>query len=249
MKQLIIMPVHNAPDYTKKSLEALARTTDLTANQLCVIDDSSRAETQEVLLKFKKAHPEIRLFANKKNSGKPASVDAIMHLFPKAPYFTIIDNDVVIQSKNWVETLLKCHKIFNNTYILGAHIQEDGFPFKKSGYHFLEPYPYMNLAGNFFSIPNKIFQTAGYLFDGGYRHEDAEYCRRASLAGFRWAYIKEIKAETYKLPDTHPDRATLLKVDATERLTIYKKRMLHMMTTREIYYQPKTFSRLLEIVL
>lgn len=246
MKQLIIMPVHNAPEYTKKSLAALARTTNFNQSPLCIVDDASNEETQVILLKFKKAHPEIRLFRHHVNIGKPKAINSIMKLFPAAPYFTIVDNDVVIKSKNWTETLVRAHKVFKNRYILGAFTEEKGFSTTTHGFKVYDPYPFMNLAGRFFSIPQVVFKKLGFVYDEGFRHEDAEYCRRAAFCGFKWLYLRDIKASTFNRP-MDKDRTALLHKDATEKQNAYNKRKDYVMETHNVHYKPKKFYTPIEI--
>jgi len=241
-KHLIVIPVHNDPLETEQCLKALAKNTDLKKNKLCVVDDGSNQETKKLCENFHRKYPQIKVLRNKRNLGKPKSINNVMFLFPDMDYYTIIDNDVVVKTKNWPKILFDCHKDFNNKAILGAFTAEKGYAFIENNHHYYDPYPFLNLAGRFFSIPKKIFRKLGYFYDKGFRHEDAEYCRRAAIAGFRWYYIRDIKAETLDKETGH-DRKRILKKDYKERKGLWVKRNKYLMRTHNIYYLPKRFRK------
>lgn len=242
LKHFIIIPVYNEPRQTKKCLDALTKNTDLDKNKLCIVDDASNQETKNLLEEFQQKYPQTTLLKNKKNIGKPKSINNAIYLFPNIDYYTIIDNDVIIKTKNWPKILFACHRDFQNRAILGAFTAEKGYAFSKNGHHYYDPYPFLNLAGRFFSIPKKIFKKLGYFYDKGYRHEDAEYCRRAAIAGFRWYYIRDIKAKTLNKDLTH-DRKRILKKDYKERKDLWIKRNEYLMRTHDFYYIPKRFKK------
>lgn len=194
MEHLIIVPAHNKPVLTKRCLGSIAGTADLRRHHLCVVDDASTLPTRRVLDHFKKQHPNITLIRNRRNLGKPKSINLALRRFPTAKYFTVIDNDVWIQTTNWPELLITAHRDWNNRAILGAYTYMTGFPIKKNGRNYLDPWPFWTLAGCFFSFPQSIFKKLGYFFDRSRRSEDADYCRRAFVAGFCWFYITDIKA-------------------------------------------------------
>jgi GT2 family glycosyltransferase len=234
MEHLIIVPIYNNPHLTRRCLESIFQTTDLKKNLLFLIDDHSNVQTKKLLEKFKEQHPEIILYRNKKNLGKPKSLNFVLKRFSKMDYYTIIDNDVYLKSKNWAKILIKAHQDWNNRAILGAHTYMDGFPFIKNFLYYFDPWPYWTLAGCFFSFSQKIFKTVGYFYDKTLRGEDSDYCRRAYLAGFRWFYINDIKAgiSDYK----HPKEKLRLK--RNDILTKKRKRAWsdYVMRTHKIHY-------------
>lgn len=237
LKHLIIVPIYNNPRLTRRCLESLVLNTDLKKNLLYFINDGSNKQTKAYLEKFHSKHPETLLHRNSKNIGKPESVNQTLKKFPKMDYYTIIDNDVYLKSKNWVITLIKAHQDWHDKAILGAYTYLGGFPFTKNGRHYLDPWPYWTLAGCFFSFSQKIFRTLGYFYDDGYRSEDADYCRRAYLGGFKWFYLTDIKAgiSGYK---HSTERQRMVKKDIYEK----KKRGKwydYVMKTHKIYYSPK----------
>lgn len=234
MEHLIIIPVYNKPALTRRCLESIARTANLERHHVCVVDDASTLPTQRILQQFQSQHPNITLIRNRRNRGKPASLNQALRRFPKAKYFTVIDNDVWLQTINWPENLTRAHRDWNDRAILGAYTYMTGFPIKKNNRHYLDPWPFWNLAGCFFSFSQPIFKKLGYFFDKSRRSEDADYCRRAYLAGFRWFYTTDIKAKisAYKSLD---EQIRLRDYETRER-RIRIRWGNHVMKTHKLYY-------------
>lgn len=237
-KHLIIVSSYKAPKYIKQCLECLAKTTDLSKNKVVVIDDASELPTIRVLKSLEKKYPLIKFLYNKNNISKPSSVNRVLSQYPQMDYYTILDQDVFIKTKNWDMILLKAHQVFHDKAILGAFTHEPGFPFKKGGYHFLDPYPFWTLAGRFFSFSHQIFKKLGYFYDRSYRHEDREYCFRAYLAGFKWYYLTDIKAKTILHKLTERRRFELGR-GVRENKAIQRQRNQYLMLTHHVYYSPK----------
>jgi len=239
-KHLIIITSYKAPQYIKRCLERLVKTIDLKKNKVVIIDDASGLPTVRVLKSLGKKYPLIKFYYIKKNISKPGSINRALSKFPNMDYYTILDQDVFIKTKNWDKIILKAHKVFHDKAILGAFTHEKGYPFKKGGLHFLDPYPFWTLAGRFLSFSKKIFKKLGYFYDKSYRHEDREYCFRAYLAGFRWYYITNIKARTV-LHELTKRRRLELSRGVEENKTIQRKHNHYLMLTHDIYYSPKKF--------
>ena len=99
-KHIIIIPVYNELFVVRKMLRSLIRTTNLRECTLCIIDDGSDTKTKNFLEMFVAENLGIYLARNQKNIGKPKSINKIMHLFRSADYFTILDSDIVMLTKN-----------------------------------------------------------------------------------------------------------------------------------------------------
>lgn len=236
-KHLIIMSTFNGKRYIKQCLNSLIKTTNLETNKIVIVDDNSRDSTRQILKIFRKKHPQITFIFNRKNISKPKNINLILRQFSNFDYYTILDQDVIIYTKNWSKLLFEAHRDFHNKAILGVFTHERGFPFIKNGRHYLDPYPFWTLAGRFFSFHKTIFKKLGYLFDKSYRHEDREYCFRAYIAGFHWYYNTDIKARTFIHPLTPARRRQLAKGRKEEKI-IQRKRNDYLMLTHKIYYQP-----------
>jgi len=237
MKHLIIITSYKAPALIKKCLDNLALTTDLNSNKIVLVDDASDFKTVKVLKKLEKEHQQIKFVYNKKNISKPRSINNVLRKNLNIDYYTILDQDVFIKTKNWDKILFKAHQVFNNKAILGAFTHEKGYSFQKGGFNFMDPYPFWTLAGRFFSFSKKIFNKLGYLYDKSYRHEDREYCFRAYMAGFKWYYLTDIKASTV-IHSLTKRRKFELERGKKEEKSIQKKRNQYLMLTHNIYYSP-----------
>lgn len=235
-KHIVIIPVYNEVAIIKKMLSAFLKNTNLKKCSVHIIDDGSDKATIKYLEKISQENSGICLHKNQKNIGKPKSVNKIIHENQDADFFTIIDSDIKIASKNWQETLLKAHKIFNNKTILGAKLQTKGFEFKKNGLMFGDTFPFWTLGGGFFSIPKFVFNKLGYFYDEIKRHEDADYCRRAATQNIPWYYIANIKVQELR-HKSYSTKKEYQKLKAKEE-AIYKKRSAYIMTTHNVYYNP-----------
>jgi len=236
MKHLVIIPIYNRPQLAKKCIESILRTTDLKKNKVVLVDDGSKKYTKQMLNRYQEKGFEVVL--NKNNKGKPRRVNEAMHKYPKMDYYTILDSDIEIITKNWIGILLKAHKDWQNKVILGGYSYMTGYSFKKKGITYLDPWPFWNLAGCFFSFSQKVFKEVGYFHDQSYRHEDADYCRRAYLAGFKWFYIKDIKAKiTGK--KTEQEKARIRKKQYHFGDKAHRRWADQVMTSHNIYYKPK----------
>jgi GT2 family glycosyltransferase len=152
-------------------------------------------------------------------------------------YYTIIDNDVTIQNAHWDNILMKAHTDWDDTAILGAYTYMSGYAFTKNRRHYLDPWPFWNLAGCFFSFSKKVFNRLGYFSEVSRRSEDADYCRRAWLGGFRWFYITDIKAGI----SGYKDREERIRLGGFQRFG-QKKRLAYsnyVMRTHDLYYPPR----------
>ncbi len=237
MKHLIIIAIYNKPALTKRCLEHIARTTDLEKNTLVIVDDCSAAATRKVVERFGAQHPGATILRNGKNIGKPKCVNLALQRYPAMDYYTIIDNDVAVRSKDWVATLMQAHRDWNGRAILGAKTYMDGFPVLQRGKRYLDPWPFWNLAGCFFSFSKKVFKKLGYFFDRSHRSEDADYCRRAYLAGFRWYYVPAIRATISHRQD-HRARMLLRRRELLQQ-GIRRRWSDYVMRTHRIYYPPR----------
>ena len=153
-KHLVIIPIFNDLVILKKTLKSYIVATDLRACETALIDDGSGKSTKKYLENFIKQNSSIGLYRNRKNLGKPKSVNKIIHAHPGMDYYTIIDSDVKIFTRNWHEILLRANKIWRSQAILGAELHLKGFLFKKGGMEFGDLFPFWTLPGGFFLYPD-----------------------------------------------------------------------------------------------
>lgn len=110
----IVIPVYNQSQFLEKSLQSAFSQTR-TADEIIVIDDTSKDDTQSILAKFKKKIPtkdrkKLKYYQNKKHLGptltwnrclKLASCDYLI-LLPADDWLdsTILENEALILDKN-----------------------------------------------------------------------------------------------------------------------------------------------------
>lgn len=233
---IVIIPIHDELIMVKEMLSAFLKNTNLNTCSVYVIDDGNDTATIDYLKTVVKKNNNVFLHQNQKNLGKPKSINKVIRDHKNADFFTIIDSDIKITTKNWNDLLLKAHTIFNNKSILGGATNQNGFEFKKSDMVFGDMFPFWTLVGNFFSVPKFVFNKLGYFYDKIRRHEDADYCRRAATQNIRWYYTPNIKTKELKhLSYSNKKEYQNLK---TKEENIYKKRAEHIMKTHNIYYNP-----------
>lgn len=235
-KHIVIIPVYNDLKAAKKMFSAFLKKTVFEECSIHVVDDGSDSATKVYLEKLAKTNVNINLHRNKKNVGKPKSINKIIRLNHDADFFTIIDSDIKILSDQWNKTLLKAHGIFKNKAIVGGMTHQKGFEFNDGGLTFGDTFPFWTLAGGFFSIPKFVFGKLGYFYDRIRRHEDADYCRRAATQNIRWYYTSNIKTE--ELSHVSFSKKKEYKKLKTKEEEIYKERSEHIMMTHEAYYNP-----------
>jgi GT2 family glycosyltransferase len=238
MKHLIIVTVYDKPRITERCLNLLIRNTDLARdNKLCVVDDCSLLPTRKLLEQIQSRYPAIELHRNTRNTGKPKSVNWAMRRYPNMDYYTVIDSDVFVQDRNWVATLFRAHRDWSNSAILGAYTYMTGFAITKNGRRYLDPWPFWNLAGCFFSFSRKVYKKLGYFSEVSSRSEDANYCRRAYLGGFRWFYVPGIKATiTGSKGAAEKKRQRRIHIRDAKKRRGYDD---YIMLTHDVHFPPK----------
>src|SRR5690554_4593830 len=108
----IIVTTFNRLDYTVKCLNYLFQNTDKTDYHLTVIDNNSNDGTKEYLTGLKDKNLIDTLHLLNENVGVARAVN--LGINPDAEYNIKLDNDIVIQSKNWLKGLIEvCEKIDN----------------------------------------------------------------------------------------------------------------------------------------
>lgn len=235
-KHLVIIPIYNETKIIKKTLAAYVATTDRKTCVTYLIDDGSNQQTKIFLADFKRKHPWLQLETIPRNIGKPKAVNKIMHQYGSADFYTILDSDVKILTPHWNTILLRAHAVWNNTVLLGGQLDQKGYVFKKGGMTFLDVFPFWTLAGGFFSIPKKAFNQLGYFYDRLRRHEDADYCRRASTKNIHWYITTHINSRL--LPHISAGESLEYEPLREREFLLYKKRAKNIMIHHDAYYNP-----------
>lgn len=107
----IIMLVHNAKSFTKHSIKTLKKTMGEQEYELIVVDNDSGFATKHALLALQKKGmiekllflKENTFFAKGNNIGSKLCSD-------KSDYILLLNSDIEIRNKKWLDILMKYHK-------------------------------------------------------------------------------------------------------------------------------------------
>lgn len=193
----IILAAYNALNYTKACLQSIQDYTPA-GYKLVLINNGSTDGTKE----FFDSIPGAHVIHNKKNLGFPGGYNQGMRA-ASTKYMVLINNDCLV-SHNWLNNMLSCALSDDKIGIVGPMSNrvpgrqrlEKEFKNMKEYYAFTADFnrpdsskwfPVRSLSGFCFLIKGEVVEKIGYFDEafGAGTHEDADYCLRARLAGFK----------------------------------------------------------------
>lgn len=208
----VIVPVHNALDYTRACFASLLPTLR-GKDGVIVVNDMSNIETSDWLREFVKSDPRIRLLENTQNLGYTGSANRGLQA-SDAPFRVMLNSDTLV-SANWLEKLLVVAYCDDSTGIVGPLSNAASFqsiPFLQFTATntpinallqgktaadmdlFCEEvapcgvYPSVPLVHGFcFGIRQELIDRIGYFDEINFARffgEEDDYCMRAVEAGF-----------------------------------------------------------------
>jgi GT2 family glycosyltransferase len=187
----IVMPVLNQLHYTKECIDSILKNTT-EQFEFLIIDNSSTDGTKEYLDQIKDER--FRIIHNEKNVGVSKSWNQGIR---EAKYDTlcIINNDIIVFTKNWLYLMEKTLKEDDKNRWVGPRIcynKEGKLSYKKAHY---EQIIYKKgtdsyVVGCCFMCPKKLFtEEVGFfdeVFDIRY-YEDLDYLARVWSGGYKTA--------------------------------------------------------------
>jgi GT2 family glycosyltransferase len=201
----IIIPVHDALDHTRTCLAALAETIPSEYDvEVLVVDDASKAETQDFLAAWSRRRSDHRVLHNLENLGFVASCNCGGQA-ARGDYLVFLNNDT-IPLRGWLEALVRTLRDRPDAGAVGGmllypdgRLQEAGGVIFSDGsganfgrgdprvdhplYNYLRPVDYC--SGALLATPRSLFLDTGG-FDECYRpayYEDTDYCFRVRELG------------------------------------------------------------------
>ena len=93
---------NNRTEYTKRTLQSLMSTVNLTKHRIHVIDNASCKATKQVLKDFE---PYITIHTNGQNVGTAKAINIAWKEREPGEHCVKMDNDVVIHKKDWCDDL------------------------------------------------------------------------------------------------------------------------------------------------
>ncbi len=128
----IIMLVHNAPYYTKHSIQTLMKTNQRDSYELIVVDNDSNQKTKRILMKLQSQKMIDKLLFLKENTLFAKGNNIGSSLCSKhSEYILLLNSDVEIRNSSWLEKLIEHHQ--KGAITLGVcekpYVRGDGFAF------------------------------------------------------------------------------------------------------------------------
>ncbi|MDH1301114.1 glycosyltransferase [Achromobacter sp. GD03932] len=205
---IVVLTYNNLNETTAPCLESIIANTDLTRNELIVVDNASADGTREYLLEFQRKYPFIHLRLNETNKGYAGGNNDGMKM-ARGEVVVLLNNDTLVPP-GWLPRLtrlftenkqigligpvtnsagneqrLELDGVNENTYeeITSAYIQRHQgvwFATERLGFYCV-------------AVHRRVIEKIGYL-DEGFglgMFEDDDYCVRARRAGFVLAVIED----------------------------------------------------------
>ncbi len=247
-KVAIIIPSFNASILLKNVINTIIITTNFSNYEIIVVDDGSTDDSVEML---RESFPFVKIVRNSRNSGFPISVNkGIYEVY--ADYYFILNNDVLIMSKNWLNELLKemnrdlligmigvtIENVFDVKFSENTYKQYLKLWAKKENSRIFSNYV-SNLGAAAILIRREALKSVG-LFDEGFSpgyYEDEDLCMRMLKKKWKLCLLKGIKM-------LHFTSSTFSKVYTKEFLYFYLlprnriRFILKHLPFKKILYEP-----------
>jgi GT2 family glycosyltransferase len=242
---LIAMATYNRLEMTKATIEALARTTNLYKHQLYVIDNCSTDGTREYLESGSGPRIDTLIFPNE-NVGTAKAINLAWGWKKPGQPCVKMDNDVVINTPGWLDKCVEVLRMRPQELGIVALKRKDlpESPFA------INPWYQTRLLeigdgivveeanhtiGTCWVVNPLLMDRIGALLQPRvYGFDDALYCLRAHLAGFKTVFLREIDIDHI---DPGGDGYTAWKhQQAAEDMRVYSQLVQEYKTgQRDIY--------------
>lgn len=208
--------------YTNACLESLSKNVDWKRHQLICVDNASVEATKQVLLNWSRKIPGMKLITNKQNIGQAKATNQAWLNRGKNEHCARIDNDIIIDVKDWLDVLEDCVNRDPTIGIVGGKRsdipdspnQPEGcwsrtslkmLPHEK-GQSWLVVEPKFHILGACQLTNSKLLDKVGYLYQGGltWSMEDCLMATRCELAGFYSCYCPQVTVKHIDPMDDTP---------------------------------------------
>jgi len=187
----ITMPVFNRYELTQAALLALRKCSQDVPFTVTVVDNGSDANLVDKLIEFKKRGIIDKLFLLEKNMGISCASNIGWEM-TDAPFYMKLDNDIVIQDRDFFSKVFKLWSHGEPLSTLGGAsrqmlLQNPGAIRTKDGTLGLCA---NTLAGYAIFIPKQVSDILGFWSEdyGLYGAEDGDYGLRMNFVGFKQYY-------------------------------------------------------------
>jgi GT2 family glycosyltransferase len=264
MSSRIIMTVYALEgskriEYAKKSLNSLIAVTNFSTHELFISDNGSCDEMLEFYKEFSIVFgcifPDENLIIslNGKNLGTSGGLNEGLKERKPNQYCIKIDDDVVVNTKDWVDKMEECFERFDNLGILGAkrrelvqHPDHENLAYRtvikylkhERGQTWIPIELCDDIIGTLTMFSPSLLDKVGFGFQPSlYGFDDCLWSLRSKLAGFTNAFLPTIQIDHI---DTGEGEFVMWKqkhageiiAEFSEIAEDYKKGV------RDIYYNP-----------
>ena len=186
------MVTYNRLDFTKQSIESIIKNTG--GNYvLTVVDNNSSDGTREYLKDLKSKGIIKNLILLDDNIGIAPASNIAWSAEPDADFYLKIDNDIVINKKNWLKPLIEASLAIPQAGTLGYNFEPISYPLQTVNGKAVRIKSPGHLGGACVFIPQNTEKTIGYWCEdyGLYGEEDTDYGWRSHLAGLLNVYMED----------------------------------------------------------
>lgn len=243
----ITIGTFNRLEYTREVLKALFEIDAGYPWKLTIVDNCSTDGTQSFLASFDFKNRLEKIILLNKNFGISYAYNLGWFLGPK-DYYIKLDNDMVVQKKNWLFDLVDCADNIHKGAIFGYNVEIESYDTEIINDRVVRPKLKGNLGGACVIIPKRTFERFGYWYrfkDRVYGEEDAEYCFRIAHSNLFNIYMEDEnafvhlpagradmpgeKVEYREFKDKQRNMNLVPGSEYTIRMTeIYKQKKLHV---------------------
>lgn len=182
----------NRLDFTRQAIEALLFHTRF-PHVLTVVDNGSRDGSREYLLEQKRRGTIRNLVILDENVGVARASNMAWLMESEADYYLKLDNDIVIQKKDWLADMVEAVDKIPRIGVAGYNFETVSYPasvvrgrrirIKRAG----------NLGGACVLIPRRTREKIGFWCEeyGLYGEEDSDYAARVSCLNQWNAYMED----------------------------------------------------------
>lgn len=243
-------------EYTEKTLKCLIDTVDFTKHKLRIIDNNSCSATKklylEILPGIKAKVGNVGFIQNQINLGTAKAINQCWKNREEKENCIKIDNDVIINSKNWIEEMeevlerdkrigqvgLKRKDLIESPTTEGFYKSELYMLPHEPGQKWIVTEKCNHIMGTCVMHSSRLLDKVGYLYQPTlYGFDDSIMSHRSLTAGFTNVFLPHIDIDHIDRGDTEYTKEK--QKSAGKDMDTYTKILSeHKDGTRSIYYNP-----------
>lgn len=256
----IIILTWNGIEYTKQCLTALFENTIYKNYEVVVVDNGSKDGTIEYLESVQNRQPEkLHYIKNNKNLGFTRGNNIAIEKI-KENDIVLLNNDVVIEQKDWLNKMQElayqeettgivgCRMINQEGYVLhvGSYIRPDDMWGQQIGGgqkdldQFCDNREVESVAFACVYIKQSLISKIGGLNEAFFSYfEDTDYCLRAKIAGFKTMYCGEVTILHYQNVSVDKNKQSFSKMFLKSQRTfkkLWKKEIERVYKKKILWY-------------